>query len=335
MLRSGNSSAYATLLREGLGKLLTPLDVVLAPWERRRVASAAPSELPLILIVGMPRAGTTLVSQVLCRYLDVTYFNNLSALFPRSPLTASSWFGRLLRDRKPQFDSYFGNTPRLADPNEGFHIWNRWLGTDHYHTVRSISPESREEMVRFLNAWLTAFGKPLLNKSVRNTDAIPVLADAVRNSYFIAVKRDRRHVVESLIEAREQIQGGKAYGWGLYSREQSARSDQLGYMDDVYTQVMEMEGRLKQAKRQVGPERFMELEYEAFCQDPCRAVAAVASRVPHVRVREERVRRELRPFEVSKKSRLTTEEAERLENLLGTPPALEAPDFHVASNIPQ
>jgi hypothetical protein len=335
MLRSRDRSAYATLFREGLGKLLTPLDVMLAPWERRRIEAAPSSELPLILVVGMPRAGTTVVSQVLSRYLDVTYFNNLSALFPRSPLTASRWFGQLLPERRPSFASYFGNTPRLADPNEGFHIWNRWLGTDHYRVAQDISPQARRDMVRFLNAWLAAFGKPLLNKSVRNTDAIPILADAVRNAYFVGVKRDCRHVVESLIAAREQIQGGKAYSWGLFSREQSARSHPLGYVDDVYAQVVEMEDRLAQARREIGPERFMEVEYELFCSDPRRAVRTVASFVPNVRVREERLRRELRPFEVSKQSRLTTEEQARLEQLLGSGSSVRAPHFYADFKVPQ
>ena len=332
MLRSGNRSAYATLFREGLTKLAVPLDVLMAPWERRRVNSAQPSELPVILIVGMPRAGTTLVNQVLTRCLDVAYLNNLSGLFPRSPITASRLFSGLLSDRKPNFTSYYGNTPRLADPNEGFHIWNRWLGPDRYHAAKSLDPETQQEMTRFFDAWLSAFGKPFLNKSVRNTDALSVLAATIRNPYFVCVKRDPRMVVQSLILSREHVQGSKTYGWGLYSREEAIHSDPLGYVDDVCRQVMEMEAQLARAKEELGPERFLEVDYEAFCREPRRAVHAVATLVRDVRIREQRLK-ELQPFQPSNQSRLTTEEKARMERVLQTASSSAAPGRRTEGTI--
>lgn len=315
MLKSRNRSAYATLLHEALAKLAMPMDFVLSRWERRRVAAAEPSDLPVVLIVGMPRAGTTIVCQVLSRYLDVTYLNNLSALFPRSPITASRWFSRLLTDRRPDFTSYYGKTPRLADPNEGFHVWNRWLGTDRYRAAASLDPEIQDDMMRFFDAWLSAFGKPFLSKSVRNTDAVSLLARTIRNCYFIGVRRNRRMLVQSLILARQHVQGSKALGWGLYSREEAVHSDPLGYVDDVCKQVMQMESRFELAKAELGADQFLEVDYEAFCRDPEATVKAVASLVPNVRVLEQRVRDELRPFSPSKKSRLTAEEIARMEDV--------------------
>src|SRR5688572_30011389 len=44
------------------------------------------SQLPVVYIVGAPRSGTTLVSQLLAKYLDVGYINNLIARFWMRPL---------------------------------------------------------------------------------------------------------------------------------------------------------------------------------------------------------------------------------------------------------
>jgi hypothetical protein len=316
MLRSGDRSAYAALFREGLGKLATPLDLMLTPWERRRIATARPSDLPLILIVGSPRAGTTLVSQVLSRYLDVSTINNLSALFPRAPITAARCFAWMLADRAPRFTSFYGQTLRLADPNEGFHIWNRWLGSDRYRAARSLDSASQIEMVRFFDAWLTAAGKPLLSKHIRNTDAVTTLAETLPNSYFIGVTRKPRMVVQSLIRARQQIQGSKDLDWGLYSRADAANGDPLGYVDDVCHQVIETRNQLRLAKVQVGTDRFHEIDYDAFCRDPCQAVDGVSSFVPKTRVHRQRLNDELRPFQPSNQSHLTADEMGRMERVL-------------------
>lgn len=47
----------------------------------RLVKKSPEKSEPVLLVVGAPRSGTTLVYQTLARYLDVSYFNNLSSFF--------------------------------------------------------------------------------------------------------------------------------------------------------------------------------------------------------------------------------------------------------------
>ena len=176
MLASGNPAARSALGREVLRYLLLPLDWVLGRFEKRRL-SRLPGRLPpIVLIVGSPRSGSTLLYQVLAGHLPVSYPSNLTALFERAPITATARLSRLAR-RSRGYRSYYGNTGPLRSPNDAFTIWNRWLGEDRYTVPDHMSAESAGAMRSFFAAWGTAFSRPFLNKNNRNTAAVRLLAD--------------------------------------------------------------------------------------------------------------------------------------------------------------
>lgn len=296
MLRSRDPAARSALLRAAAEVVLKPVDLALQPTERRRLAQARPSAMPIILIVGAPRSGTTLVYQTLAQHLPVTYFDNLSALFPRSPITARGLLDRFLVRPRDDAHSYYGNTAGLSGPNDGFHVWNRWLGSDRYCAPQDIPATSKREMRRFFDAWLTSFGRPLLNKNNRNTDCMPLLASALEHSWFVVVRRDPVFVVQSLLVARQRIQGSKAIGWGLNSRDQDPARGPQGYIDDVCEQVVGIDAKLARSAEQIGAERVIEVSYERFCEDPLRVVQEVRRRIWGTSPRDESLRPRLGSF---------------------------------------
>ena len=84
MLASGDPAARSALGREALRYLLLPLDWVLGRFEQRRLKPSAGRLPPIVLIVGSPRSGSTLLYQVLAGHLPVSYPSNLTALFERA-----------------------------------------------------------------------------------------------------------------------------------------------------------------------------------------------------------------------------------------------------------
>jgi hypothetical protein len=312
MLRSKDPAALSALLRAGLAVSVAPLDGALQPFERRRVRAAPPSRHAPIFIVGAPRSGTTLVYQALAHHLPVTYFSNLSALFPRAPLTASVLFERLFDGRRPDFHSFYGNTKGLAAPNDGFHVWNRWLGADRYRVPEALGDEAAQEMRGFFQAWMATFDRPLLNKNNRNTACIPLLASIFEDAWFIAVERDPVYVAQSLLFARERIQGSKQLGWGLGKSERAGAERPLGYVDDVCDQVLRVRAQCRRDLRGVAPERVVEVSYEAFCRDPAGVIAGVSRRVLGAGLDVEALRTELPPFRSTNRLQLETAEAERI-----------------------
>jgi hypothetical protein len=327
MLRSGDRAARGVLIRELLGVVLLPLDRVLAGAERRRLAAAPDVMRPLVFIVGAPRSGTTLIYQALARYLPVTYFTNLSAMFPHAPLTASRLFLRNSSPTQPTFHNYYGNTVGMAGPNDGFHVWNRWLGTDRYRAPESLPDDVIADMRRFFSAWTATFDRPLLNKNNRNTDCIRLLARVFPEAYFVVVRRDPVYVAQSLVIARQHVQGDKGRRWGLRSLDQEPGTEALGYIDSVCRQVVDIERRLTADCQAVSAARIIEVSYEAFCERPADAIGAVARRVWGTSADPVKASRQLDPVGQSTNvPRLSSEELARIQQQLE---ALEG-DEHAA-----
>ena len=316
MTRSGDRAARAALARIPLAAVATPLDWALQPFEARRIRSAPGSDAPLILIVGAPRSGTTLVYQVLAQHLPVAYFNNLSSLFPRSTITASRLFQRFLPSRTDGQHSYYGTTAGLAGPNDAFHVWNRWLGDDRYRTPQSLTDDGKADMRAFFSACFAAFGRPILNKNNRNTECVPLLAEVLPKAVFLEVRREPAFTAQSLLRARQHIQGSKHIGWGLGSRDSETRPGTTSYLEDICQQVYAIDQRLQAAKASVGRDRFVELSYEAFCSDPAEAVERVHQRVWGTACDGAALRRDLKRLRPANEVTIDPDEFRQIEQLI-------------------
>lgn len=304
MLKSGKRAAWSALFREGLGIAAKPFDMLLQSRDAKQIASAPAKSLPLVLIVGPPRSGTTLVYQALAYCLDVSYPNNLSALFPRSPITTNGLANR----HRPDFQSFYGQTARMSGPNDAFHIWNRWLGSDRYVTRTDLSDAEIQDMCQFFSAWTQKFDKPLLNKNNRNVHCIDRLAVQLPNAYFVGISRDAASVARSLIRARAIVQGDKNIGWGLQCRENHGRTKALGYVQDVCDQVRQNEKDLHEKLATVEPSRVISFDYEEFCTEPDGCIDILVSRIPGLVLRKNAFRLGRKAFQVSNSGVLSEEE---------------------------
>ncbi len=312
MLSSGNRAAYAALFREGLSLAAKPFDALLSRFERRRIAKSMESDKPLVLIVGAPRSGTTLVYQTLAAYLDVTVPSNLTAIFPRSPLTIASLQGLIPWRTRPDFRNFYGQTTRLSGPNDAFHLWNRWLGHDRYLPGNSMPEDTAAQMQQFFDTWTATFNKPLLNKNNRNTFAIERLAQALPNARFVVVRRNPLLVAQSLIIAREKVQGDKGTGWGLQSFSTEDNSDPLAHVDDVCRQIVAIEEEMNRQLSTVSSNRVVEFTYESFCEDPGHAIRKVVQAFDglHTHGKDE----DPAPFDISKTLKISPAEQQRIHD---------------------
>ena len=325
MLGSANPAARGAILRAALSMGTVPIDWLLERRERRRLAAAKPTEhaTPLVLVVGPPRSGSTLLYQILARCADVSYFSNLTALFPRAPITATAWLQGHNLSGGGDFNSYYGQTRGLRAPNDGFEIWNRWLGDDRYDARQSLDEQSANAMRRFFAAWTDEFRRPLLNKNNRNADCIALLADALPQATFIVIRRDPFFVAQSLIESRLRVQGAKDRPWGLASTTEHSRAVKpMGYVDDVVDQIIAIETKLQDQQSTIDAQRLVEVTYESLCSKPQDTVEKIAQNVPGLGLRKEQQRQLLYPFKVSRDLRVTAPEARQIERRIAASPLL-------------
>lgn len=312
MLMSGQSAAYSALLNEALRIAAKPIDAMLRGKEKRTRENAVPSNQPVVLVVGAPRSGTTLVYQTLARYLDVSYATNITAMFAQSPITGSRMFNWLPKRDSADFRNFYGQTAGLHGPNDGFSLWNSWLGDDRYVPRTDLKESEQHSMRQFFHAWSNTFRKPFLNKNNRNTGCLDLLSRTIPQASFVVVRRNPLLVAQSLICARDQVQGDKSVGWGLHSHSSDTTADPLSYVDDVCDQILEIEKQLDDQLQHIPEDRLVQITYEGFCEDPAAALRSIIARIPGLNLREELIAAELKPFEASAKITLSESERQRV-----------------------
>lgn len=277
MIYSRNKVAYYVLWREFFSKMLVPLDYLLQPVERIiRKKSSTEHEKPVILLLGGSRSGTTLLYQTLAHYLPVSFIDNFTSAFQRSPLAAYKLFHNLIPQPKKNFRSYYGSVAGLGGPNDAFPLWNRWLGEDRNHIPEDIAPELKRDMKAFFRTWIHISKKPFLNKNNRNSLCAPMFDSVIDNVLFVEIYRDPVFVAQSLVLSRRNVQGSNEVGWGLLSKDSDNKADPLGYIDDICSQVQEVNRIIAEGRKKIDPEKYIRVSFEGFCNNPSETVKKLA-----------------------------------------------------------
>lgn len=281
MISSRNRTALFTLFVTALGILCIPLDMLLSLRERRLLASAAAAPAqPTVFLCGPARSGTTLAFQILCRYLDVAYLRNVTALFPRSPIVASRIYRRMSRARIERTDSYrnfYGKTSGLGGPSEANHVWNRWVRPDATGFRTKLSTGEAREAARFFSAFCEIDGKAMVFKNNNMNVFADAVAGAVPNLLVICLRRSPEFLAQSLLQARRDIHGSLSRGYGVQDVDNlDGTADPVA---SVCAQVAFLDRRSRELRATIGPDRFWIVDYEEVCRHPGRFVASVAEKL--------------------------------------------------------
>jgi hypothetical protein len=315
LLRTRNPAAYFAVAHTGLAVFAAPLDRLLARAERRLYARAEAPKKPIVLVGGAPRSGTTILDQVLIGSLPVTYFNNLTAVFPRAPIMANRIFGRLLKKPPPGVRNFYGRTAGFAGRNDALHLWDRWLGNDRYRPPHHLAPAVADDMRRFFGAYEAAFGGPIVNKNNALAVCADVVADVLPTAHFVCIRRQPLYAVQSILGTREFIQGRRDAPYGVGDPDYAAQPG-ANPIEEVCAQVLYHERRMEELRRTLGPKRFWIVEYEEFCRAPHVVVERVADEIFGISIDRTAVRAALPPLQTTNKLKLPSNESAQIEATL-------------------
>jgi hypothetical protein len=269
MVTSRKRAAIFTLFVSGLSVLMVPVDMILARKEHRRLRKEASGErYPKIFVIGPARSGTTLAFQVLSTYLDVSFLQNFTAVFPRSPITTTSYSRRLFGKPRIQanFANYYGKTSGFSAPSEANHIWNRWVQPDGSGFRTIVNDEAASDAGRFFGVFSEIDEKALIVKNNNFNAFADVIDKNIENCWFICLRRDQRFLSQSLLQARREIRGNVSRGYGV--QDDSSGVSESSPIEDVCRQVKYLDELAEKMREEIGAERFWIVDYESFCAEP-------------------------------------------------------------------
>ena len=312
IIRSKNPDALFTLASSLLGISAIPLDLIFKTFEQRLYQQASTPRLPIIFIAGPPRSGTTLVSQVLITHLPVAYLNNLTALFPRSPIMANKLFPKAMDKSKISTNSFYGKTSFFSGNNDALYIWDRWLDKDRTKIITTLNKEKQKEMNQFFGAYQALFNLPIINKNNNLNIFAHLIAEAIDNAYFIFLKREPLYLAQSLILSRKTIHGTPNVKYGITDENHSPTDN---YIEDVCRQVVFHEQSMEKQQKIIGPERLWFVQYEDFCQNPLKLIKDVSTKILKQSI-DKNTLSSVTPFKISKEIKLPHHEFETLQKTL-------------------
>lgn len=225
-------------------------------------------QYPPIFIIGSPRSGSTLLYQTLVNRFAFGYLCNLHCWFYGAPSIVHP-FIRKQWEQAPlvAYESVYGRSQGLLAPSECGDFWYRWFSIKpQYVALEDIDLQKFESLQAVLGALTRALQRPLLFKNLHCTLRLRPLAVLLPSAVFIVCHRETLWVAQSLLQSRQQIYGDIRHWWSVEPPGIEFLKTLLP-TEQVVAQVHAIYDLIEQDRVAIGPERFLEVEYEAFCQD--------------------------------------------------------------------
>ncbi|MHC4617112.1 MAG: sulfotransferase [Planctomycetota bacterium] len=231
-----------------------------------------PEEFPIIFLFGLPRSGTTLLSQLIAHSFDVGYINNLMARFWLAPVTGIRLSKMVLKDTEvTDFRSHYATTHHPSDIHEFGYFWRHWLRKSKLSDFvnarvneQSIDwPGLREALLNIQHE----FAKPVIFKNIFGSYHIERFVNLFEKILFVYITRDPIDNAISILKARQAFYDDLNIWWSSCPVEYEQLRD-LPYMEQIGGQVYYLRKFYDDQIRAVGGQHITSVSYQTLCKDP-------------------------------------------------------------------
>lgn len=220
-----------------------------------------------IFVIGVPRSGTTLVSQIMSGCMDVGYVNNLMARFWEAPTVGARLSTEVLERRIFTGASNFGQTRYAEEPHEFGGFWRKILNYENMTQKESDEGISWRELATTLNRIATVFGKPVVYKVFQLYWHLEKFHSYLPSSKWIWVRRNPVENAMSLIHMREE-KTRSCEKWFSARPLGADKYDHEPAWCQVAAQVKLIEDWIGGQLAKIPAENSFEIYLEDICMDP-------------------------------------------------------------------
>ncbi len=243
----------------------------IGPGARRLTKSLLDADIPgPVFIVGPPRSGTTLLSQILASRFEFASFRMLSAELVYCPVVGAMlerWLMRLAGAGR-SFRSDYGRTSGVLGLHEAGEFWYRWFprGEAVYVAPGKTPKSDLDELNREVTSLAAVNRAPLLHKNTYNSMRIAPLVEAFPRACFLVATRDPDANARSILKGRYGLLNNPEKWWSVPPKE-FPRIRTEHYCDQVVDQVFFIERQILEDRKRYGAEKFLIVSYEELCSD--------------------------------------------------------------------
>lgn len=227
-----------------------------------------PNSYNLYFIVGAPRTGSTMLSQILIKAFKLGCQYNGVAKYYMAPLFG---YHQLKRDseEKQELSSFLGNTKGDLNAHEFGYFWQYWLNFKEHHEP-SEADLSRVDIGGLQRKLLTISNYLQNDLLVKNQVYFNFIISWVKqhfqNAKFIYIHRKESDVVSSILEARIQQYGNYEDWWS--SRPKLFKSWQKkSSLEQVTHQVLYTNHLIQQQLKGLTSTEFIDIDYDELIKN--------------------------------------------------------------------
>ncbi|MBN2399868.1 MAG: sulfotransferase [Candidatus Aminicenantes bacterium] len=249
-------------------------------WERARATDCGAAQL---FLTGLPRTGTTLVSQYIVHRLDVAYFTNGVKRFPLAPCTVSRWQRWLHPPYQSDFLSEYGRSKGPMAPREAGAFWGHYFDLNRYQKISDVPPLHLEAVRRTVWRMQNIFsGAAFVNKNVKHLLRLNILATIFPKAYFLVIQRSLPDIAISVLIGRRQLSPDGSKWFSIVPRcYEEIR--QLPVVEQIPRQLIDIQEKMEEDLARIAPARILYIPYGEFCQAPEALIDKIRNCCPGLR----------------------------------------------------
>lgn len=259
---------------ESRERALQKLNESLRPLQQEIESLASTPRLPVLFVIGPPRSGTTLVSQLLSYSGSLGYVSNFLARFWLAPAVGARIEMALgMREEGPAdpFRSEHGATRGWASPHEFGYFWNHWFDRGqetHRLSSEELASIDSGALVRQIASLESVYGMPMSFKNnTWCTFQAGWLARHFPTAVFLVCRRNPLYVAQSILTAR-RVRFGSNDAWWSVRPSFYRRILSLPWWEQVAAQALAIEREMDDVLATVELTRLIDVPYAELCAKP-------------------------------------------------------------------
>lgn len=239
-------------------------------------------EHPFIFIFGLPRSGTTLISQVLAHCMDTGFINNFMARFWLTPVCGIRLAQNMLKNESfKAFQSNYGATNELLDIHEFGYFWRKWMKKNTFENIRDAKKMESDidwQGLKYVLANMQQeFGKPMVFKNILGSYHLQKMKDVLGKVLYIYIERDPLDVAVSILKARKKYYRNLNTWWS-YAPPEVLELTEMDYWHQIAGQIHYLKKFYYREMDNLNETIVVRVNYKDLCQNPASVLDEVRDR---------------------------------------------------------
>lgn len=231
-----------------------------------------------IWILGLPRSGTTLLSQLLYNCTNLYCTNNLMAKFWNAPIVGSYLSRILIGEKSNSYESDFGKTSKIDSPHEFSWFWHSLLEVKN---IKEYQPQNADKIIDWqklrmkILAMNEVFKGGIVFKPLEFVGYhIKRFQNLFNKSIILYIDRSSIDIALSLALTRLKYYNDLDIWWGSYPLEYEEIKE-LPFSDQIPAQIFFLKKLYTNAFGNLEPNRIIQIKYEQLCKEPQKVISEI------------------------------------------------------------